>query len=76
MLDFIIWPKLREFAISTPPMQEKMDWLMDLSTHIKCQWPFALEEAIYKHQETGHDALTDRAQVVVPTMTAVKPRAR
>jgi hypothetical protein len=63
MLDFVIWPKLREFAVSTPPMQEKMEWLLDLFTHIQCQWPFTTKEALYKDVKTGQTILSNHAKV-------------
>ncbi|KAJ4985633.1 bZIP transcription factor [Stagonosporopsis vannaccii] len=69
VLDFVIWPKLREFAVSTPLMQEKLDWLIDLSTHIQCQWPFTLEKATCKDKETGHTSLTDQAQECIATLS-------
>ena len=63
MLDFVIWPKLREFAISTPPMQEKMEWLMDLSIHIQCQWPFTVKEAFREDVKTRQPTLSNLAKV-------------
>ncbi|KAF2992964.1 hypothetical protein E8E13_000891 [Curvularia kusanoi] len=84
MMDFVIWPKLRELAVSTPPMQEKMDWLVDVSTHVRCYWPFGIEKATCKDAETGLTVLTVQAKKqmsdlsnwsVGPTFRAYVPNA-
>lgn len=63
MLDFVIWPKLREFVLSTPPLQEKTEWLLDLSTNIKCHWPLDARDALCLDDKTGHTTLTEQAKV-------------
>jgi hypothetical protein len=53
MLDFIAWPAFREFAVQVPRMQERMDWMMDMSLTIQCDWSFANDEAFRRDDETG-----------------------
>ncbi|KAH7069644.1 hypothetical protein BKA63DRAFT_579756 [Paraphoma chrysanthemicola] len=53
MLDFIAWPAFREFAVQVPRMQERMDWMMDMSLTIQCDWSFANDEAFQRDDETG-----------------------
>ena len=63
MLDFVIWPKLREFILSTPPLQEKTERLLDLLTNIQCHWPLDTREALCLVEETGLTTLTEQAKV-------------
>ncbi|KAF2027123.1 hypothetical protein EK21DRAFT_72682 [Setomelanomma holmii] len=53
MLDFIAWPAFREFAVQVPRMQERMDWMMDMSLTINCDWSFRNDEAFRRDEETG-----------------------
>lgn len=62
-LDFIVWPKLRDFAVQSSALQEDMEWMVELANTIRCHWPHAIEDAIQKDPKTGQDALTDFAKV-------------
>lgn len=44
-------------------MQEKLEWLFDYSTHVRCEWPHTIEEALCKDPVTGYDVLTEAAKV-------------
>lgn len=44
-------------------MQEKLEWLFDYSTYVRCDWPHTIEEALCKHSTMGHDVLTETAKV-------------
>lgn len=63
VLDYIIWPAFREFAVQIPEMQEYMDYMLDLHTNIRCDWYFANEEALCRNEETGMLDLCDLAKV-------------
>lgn len=63
MLDFIPWPALRELAVQIPAMQERMEWLMDMSNNLRCDWSFPAQEAFKKDDETGLLDVCDLAKV-------------
>lgn len=63
MLDLILWPAFREYAVQIPEMQERMGWLMDMSNTIRCDWYLPDDEALQRNEETGLLDLTDRAKV-------------
>lgn len=44
-------------------MQEKLEWLFELSTSIRCEWPYNIAEALCKDSITGEVVLTDSAKV-------------
>jgi hypothetical protein len=53
VLDYVIWPAFREFAVQIPEMQEYMKYMLDMSINIRCDWYFAKEEALCRNEETG-----------------------
>lgn len=53
MLDFIPWPAFRELAVQIPAMQERMEWLMDMSNTVRCDWSFPTQEPLQKNEESG-----------------------
>lgn len=63
LIDYIVWPAFRDFAVQIPEMQEKMEWMVDMSMHIQCDWPFATDEALRRDDITGMIDLTDLAKV-------------
>jgi hypothetical protein len=63
ILDFIVWPAFREFAVEIPEMQEQMEWLMDMSITLRCDWSFTTDEALRRDEETGLLDLCDSAKV-------------
>lgn len=63
MVDFAIWPAFRELVVQLPSMQEHMEWLIDLSNSIQCEWPYELDQALYKDKITGSIDLVDLAKV-------------
>ncbi|KAF1941691.1 hypothetical protein EJ02DRAFT_347163 [Clathrospora elynae] len=65
ILDFVVWPAFREFAVQIPTMQEKMEWLSDMSANIQCDWSFPTEESLRRDEETG---LVDLCPVAMATM--------
>lgn len=65
ILDFIIWPAFREFVVEIPEMHERMEYLLDMSHTIQCDWFFATEEALLKDDETGMFDLSDLAKTTM-----------
>jgi hypothetical protein len=65
MLDFVLWPELRNSVLSTPQVQLNTKWLIDLLKHSECHWSFDLQEALCVDKETGSTVLTDQAKVLV-----------
>jgi hypothetical protein len=63
MLDLILWPAFREYAVQIPEMQERMGWLMDMCNTTRCDWDLSEHEALQRNEETGLLDLTDRAKV-------------
>ncbi|RTE82764.1 hypothetical protein BHE90_002673 [Fusarium euwallaceae] len=62
MVDFAIWPAFRELVVQLPSMQEHMEWLIDLSNSIQCEWPYELDQALYKDETSGSIDLVDLAK--------------
>ncbi|XP_014554700.1 hypothetical protein COCVIDRAFT_104348 [Bipolaris victoriae FI3] len=69
IVDFVVWPAFRELAVQMPAMQERMEWLMDMSLNIQCDWSFATPEALHKNEETGRVDLCDTARDVIRNLT-------
>ncbi|KAI4911302.1 hypothetical protein J4E85_011211, partial [Alternaria conjuncta] len=65
IVDFIVWPAFRELVTQIPAMQERMEWLMDMSLNIQCDWSFATDQALCSNEETGQVDLCDAARDVV-----------
>lgn len=63
VVDFIIWPAFRELVVQIPAMQQRMEWFLDYSTTIRCDWSFPVEEALCRHEDTGLLDLCDLAKV-------------
>jgi hypothetical protein len=63
VLDFVPWPAFREYAVQILEMQERMGWLLDMSSNIRCDWYFELEECFRRDDETGMLDLCDLAKV-------------
>jgi hypothetical protein len=53
MLDYIPWPAFRELAVQIPAMQQRMEWLMDMSNTLRCDWAFPIGEPVIRAEETG-----------------------
>lgn len=69
ILDFVIWPAFRELAVQIPAMQERMEWLMDMSNTVRCDWSFSTKEALSRNEETGHVDLCPMAKGCVRDMS-------
>jgi hypothetical protein len=65
IVDFVVWPAFRELAVQVPAMQERMEWLMDMSIHVKCNWSYTTWEALCQNQKTEQADLCDVAKDVV-----------
>jgi hypothetical protein len=65
IVDFIVWPAFRELVVQIPAMQERMEWLMEMSNTIHCDWSFATGEAIYKHEDTDQVDLCPTAKEAI-----------
>ncbi|KAI8654745.1 Zn(2)-C6 fungal-type domain-containing protein [Fusarium keratoplasticum] len=68
MVDFAIWPDFRELVVQLPSMQEHMEWLIDLSNSIQCEWPYELDQALCKDEASGNIDLVDLAKQHVWTL--------
>jgi hypothetical protein len=66
MLDFINWPALRELTVQMPAMQERMEWMMDMSVSIECEWSFPNDDTFQTNEETGLLDLCPVAMVRCP----------
>jgi hypothetical protein len=65
IVDFVVWPAFRELAVQIPAMQERMEWLMDMSINVKCNWSYTTWEALCQNQKTDQADLCDVAKDVV-----------
>lgn len=63
MLDYIPWPAFRELAVQAPAMQNQMEWLIDMSNTLHCDWSFPAQEALRNVDESGSLDLCDLAKV-------------
>lgn len=68
MADFVLWPGFRELVVQLPQLQERMAWLADMSLFIKCEWPYPLEQALYRDPVSGDTDLVDLAKQHVWTL--------
>lgn len=69
IVDFIVWPAFRELAAQIPAMQERMEWLMDMSLGIQCDWSLTTGEALCKNEETGQTDLSEPARQAIRDLT-------
>jgi hypothetical protein len=78
IVDFVIWPAFRELAVQIPAMQERMEWLTDMSNNLQCDWWLSPGEALCKHEETGQVNLCSAAKEAVRTLSnwSVRPSFR
>ena len=53
IVDFVVWPAFRELTVQIRTMQERMEWLMNMSKTVQCDWSFLTDEALVKDEETG-----------------------
>ena len=70
IVDFIVWPAFRELAVQIPAMQERMEWLMDMSLGIQCDWSSATADALCQNQETGQIDLSEAAKHMIRDLTS------
>ncbi|KAF5589893.1 major facilitator superfamily transporter [Fusarium subglutinans] len=63
MADFVLWPAFRDLVVQFPQLQERMAWLADMSMYIRCEWPYALEDALKPDPVNGTVDLVDLAKV-------------
>ncbi|KAF5231494.1 hypothetical protein FANTH_13406 [Fusarium anthophilum] len=63
MADFVLWPAFRDLVVQFPQLQERMAWLADMSMYIRCDWPYALEDALKPDPVNGTVDLVDLAKV-------------
>jgi hypothetical protein len=78
IVDFVVWPAFRELVVQIPAMQERMEWLMDMSNNIQCDWWLSTGEALCKHEETGLVDLCPVAKEAVRSLSnwSVRPSFR
>ncbi|SCV50269.1 uncharacterized protein FFB14_11358 [Fusarium fujikuroi] len=62
MADFVLWPAFRDLVVQFPQLQERMAWLADMSMCIRCEWPYALEDALKTSSVDGTVDLADLAK--------------
>jgi hypothetical protein len=63
ILDFILWPAFREYAVEMLEMQEHMEYMMDMSNNLLCDWYLEKADAFQRVEETGMLDLSDMAKV-------------
>ncbi|KAF5544679.1 major facilitator superfamily transporter [Fusarium phyllophilum] len=63
MADFVLWPAFRDLVVQFPQLQERMAWLADMSMYIRCEWPYALEDALKPDPINGTVDLVDLAKI-------------
>ncbi|XEV02459.1 hypothetical protein FSHL1_007746 [Fusarium sambucinum] len=68
MADFVLWPGFRDLVVQLPQLQERMEWLADMSLFIKCDWPYPLEQALHRNPVSGDVDLVDLAKQHVWTL--------
>ncbi|KAG8672979.1 hypothetical protein FPOAC2_06401 [Fusarium poae] len=68
MADFVLWPGFRDLVVQLPQLQQRMEWLADMSLFIKCDWPYTLEQALYRNPVSERVDLTDLAKQHVWTL--------
>ncbi|KAK4199183.1 hypothetical protein QBC40DRAFT_282353 [Triangularia verruculosa] len=64
ILDFLIWPALRDYVVQFPSLHVGMDWLVVLCDTITCAWPGTVGEALCRDEITGITDLTPVAKNV------------
>jgi hypothetical protein len=69
IVDFVVWPAIRDLVVQIPAMQERMEWLMDMSLNTQCDWSFATGEALSTHEETGQVDLCPAAKEALRTLS-------
>lgn len=72
MADFVLWPDFRDLVVQLPHLQERMAWLADMSTFIRCDWPYELEDALRKDPVSGNVDLSDLAKVLNPCIVLIR----
>ncbi|KAF5716155.1 nitrogen assimilation transcription factor nit-4 [Fusarium mundagurra] len=65
MADFVLWPAFRDLVVQFPQLQERMAWLADMSLYIRCEWPYALEDALKTDPVDGTVDLVDLAKLSI-----------
>ncbi|KAF4493718.1 aflatoxin efflux pump AFLT [Fusarium agapanthi] len=65
MADFVLWPAFRDLVVQCPQLQERMAWLADMSMYIRCEWPYALEDALKPDSVNGTVDLVDLAKLSI-----------
>ncbi|KAK0667817.1 hypothetical protein QBC41DRAFT_132651 [Cercophora samala] len=65
ILDFIVWPALRDYVVQFPSLQVGMEWLVVLTDTITCEWSGTTDEALCRDEMTGATDLTPVAKNVV-----------
>ncbi|KAF5974486.1 major facilitator superfamily transporter [Fusarium coicis] len=69
MADFVLWPAFRDLVVQFPQLQGRMAWLADMSMHIRCEWPYALEDALKPDPINGTVDLVDLAKLIRQWLT-------
>ncbi len=62
VVDFVIWPALREHVVQYPSLQVGMNWLLDMADTIVCGWSVSAGDALCQNQLTGKTDLTQVAK--------------
>ncbi|KAH8673301.1 hypothetical protein BX600DRAFT_508578 [Xylariales sp. PMI_506] len=64
IIDFVVWPALRDRLVNDEALQEDLRWLNILSKTINCDWFLAPEMALEIEPAFGVVQLTDSAKMV------------
>lgn len=68
ILDFFLWPALREHVVQYPSLHIGMNWLLDAAGSINCGWPSPPEDALCKNQGTGGTDLSRDAKEFISNL--------
>ncbi|KAK5651250.1 hypothetical protein OQA88_12658 [Cercophora sp. LCS_1] len=60
VVDFVLWPALREYVVQFPLLQVGMSWLLDMTNTLMCHWPGTTEDALVRNE--GVVELTEDAK--------------
>lgn len=79
LVDFLLWPALRDMITNRPDtLQKDWRWLDDMSRTIECDWFINFDLALETNPETGEVHLTETAKVRIWTQSGLnmhgKPR--
>ncbi|KAF2104309.1 hypothetical protein NA57DRAFT_70521 [Rhizodiscina lignyota] len=68
LFDFLIWPTLRDHAVTNHELHFNLAWLMEMSLTLTCAWNGTPQEVLDRDPITGDAHLTDIAKDYVKNL--------